>query len=63
MPRKRFGIALALLLVVASGWFFLDARRASARLEELDAASFEQFKHDFNAAAGSVRVIALLSPT
>ena len=32
-------------------------------LTELDPASFAQFKAEFNAAAGRVRIIALLSPT
>ena len=63
MNRKRLSIAFALFLVITVSWLFLDSRRASAKLLELDASAFQQFKRDFNAASGSVRVIALLSPT
>lgn len=62
MTRKRsIGIVAAMLLAGAGAWLgFSDSASA---LTDLHPASFAQLKQDFNAAAGKVRVVVLLSPT
>lgn len=64
MTRKLvIGIVALTLLGGAGAWYaWFDSGAASA-LTDLDPTSFAQLKNEFNASAGRVRVIALLSPT
>jgi len=64
MTRKRsIGILAASLLGGAGAWFLLSDSAGASALTDLHLASFAQLKSDFNAAAGRVRIIVLLSPT
>jgi hypothetical protein len=61
--RRKLTIGLAAVAVAAAvGWYLADTVD-SAALVDLDAGSFEQFRDQFNEAAGQVRVVVLLSPT
>ena len=63
---RRAGIVVALLLSAIVGWRFLTASGSPARtpaLRSIDATSLAAFKIAFNRAAGSTRIILLLSPT
>lgn len=63
--RRKLAVAIlaAVLLAGAGAWYaFSDPAPASA-LTVLDESSFARLKDAFNAAAGNVRIIALLSPT
>ena len=57
------GILAAALLGAAAAWYAFSDSPGASELTNLDAASFAQLKSEFNAAAGNVRIIALLSPT
>jgi hypothetical protein len=64
MTRKlATGILAAALVGAAGAWYAFSDSATASELTVLDSASFAQFKDDFNASAGNVRVIALLSPT
>ena len=66
---KRQKVALVLViaaLLIAAAWYQFGGHRTAPGqppLAELDAASIEQLRADFNAAADQPRVILLLSPT
>lgn len=62
--RKAALIVVGLALVAGvGGWYGLSDSGSAANLTELDATSFARLRDDFNAAAGNVRVIVLLSPS
>jgi hypothetical protein len=63
LTRKTASVVLALALAGAGAWYAMSDSGDAANLTELDPASFEQLKRDFNEAAGNVRVIVLLSPS
>jgi hypothetical protein len=57
-------VGIVITLVLA--WFVLGSRRTpqgQQPLTSLDQSKFEQFKRDFDAAAGDTRLLLLLSPT
>ena len=60
--RLAIGIAAAVLTGATGAWYALSGAGSTA-IADLDPAGFAQFKNAFNAGAGKVRVIALLSPT
>lgn len=62
MTRKTV-IGIAAVALLGGAWYAFSDSAAPSALTSLDQASFAKFKEDFNAAAGNVRVIALLSPT
>ncbi len=63
MNRKRaIGILAAVLFGGAGAWYAISDS-AGAALADVSPTSFAQLKNEFNAAAGKVRVIALLSPS
>lgn len=64
LTRKAALAILALALAAgAGGWYALSDAADPANLTELNPAAFDQLKDEFNAAAGNVRVIVLLSPS
>lgn len=64
LTRKlAIGIVVLALVGGAGGWYLLSDSGAALALTDLDPNSFAQLKNEFNEAAGSVRMIALLSPT
>jgi hypothetical protein len=64
LTRKLLIGVVALSLVGGvCGWYVLSDSGAASALADLDPSSFAQLRNEFNEAAGSVRVIALLSPT
>jgi len=66
MKRSRLLIAIAIALVLAGLLFYFYGGSATpAGQHPLVSLSgnFEQLRNDFNTARGTVRVIALLSPT
>ena len=63
MTRKlAIGTLAAVLFGGAGAWYAFYGTGSSA-IADLDPAGFTQLKNEFNAGAGKVRVIALLSPT
>lgn len=63
MTRKlAIGAVTTVLLGGAGAWYAFSEAGSSA-IADLDPAAFAQLKNEFNAGAGKVRVIALLSPT
>ena len=66
LKLRRAGVIGALLLSANVGWRFLSAPGSAGRtpaLRSIDATSLAAFKTEFNRAAGSIRVVLLLSPT
>ena len=64
LRRKAALVVLALALGGGvAGWYALSGSGDASNLTELDSTSFTQLKDDFNATAGHVRVIVLLSPS
>jgi hypothetical protein len=64
--RVRIGGVAALVAVLGTGAYFLAGHRVPAGqppMVSLDSTSMAALRTDFNAAAGQVRVILLLSPT
>jgi len=64
--RVRITAAVVVAAVLAAAAYLLVAHRApegQPPLAMLDAGSMGALRTDFNAAAGQVRVIVLLSPT
>ena len=61
--RRSFGLLAATLLGGAGAWLLFFDVAGAAALTDLHPASFAQLKQDFNAAAGNVRIMVLLSPT
>lgn len=65
--RRRFAlIAVIVALLLAAAWYQFGGHRTAPGqrpLAELNAASLEQLRADFNAAADQPRMIVLLSPT
>lgn len=64
----RLGVILALLGLIAAAVLTYESLghntpKGQARLADLTQANLDNFERDFNQAAGSVRVLALLSPT
>ena len=59
-------IAVIAALVLAAAWYQFGGHRTAAGqppLAELNAATLDQLRADFNAAADQPRMIVLLSPT
>ena len=67
MTRRRIviGTWLTVLLVALAWWRFgaHDVPSGQPPLATLDATTVSALREDFNAAAGQVRIIVLLSPT
>jgi hypothetical protein len=64
MTRRKAVIGIAAVALLGGGvWYAVSDRAPASALISLDPTSFANLKEDFNAAAGNVRVIALLSPT
>jgi hypothetical protein len=64
MTRKVIIAAISIALFAGVGtWYVLSDSSGSHAISSLDPASFAELKNEFNAAAGHVRIIALLSPT
>ena len=64
--RKVAVVVVVAALLVAAAWYQFGGPRTAdgqAPLAELSAASLEQLRADFNAAADQPRMILLLSPT
>ena len=64
-PRFALSAAIAAALIAAAWYQFGGHRTAPGQppLAELNAASLDQFRAEFNAAADQPRMILLLSPT
>ncbi len=64
LTRKLAAGAMALaLLGVGAGWYVYSDSIEPGAFTDLGPESFARLKNEFNQAAGSVRVIVLLSPT
>ncbi len=67
MKRSRLFIAIAIALIFAGLLFYFYGGSAAPAgqhpLVSLSAGNFDELRNDFNTARGTVRVIALLSPT
>ena len=64
--RKIALVGVIVALLLAAAWYQFGGHRTAAGqppLAELNAATLEQFRADFNAAADQPRMIVLLSPT
>ena len=65
--RRRLAlIAVIVALLLAAAWYQFGGHRTAPGqqpLAQLNAASLEQLRADFNAAAHQPRMIVLLSPT
>lgn len=65
--RRRLAvIAVIVALLLAAAWYQFGGHRTAPGqppLAELNAASLDQLRADFNAAADQPRMIVLLSPT
>ena len=64
--RKLALVAVIVVLLLAAAWYQFGGHRTAPGqppLAELNAASIDQLRADFNAAADQPRVILLLSPT
>ena len=64
----RIGIVLAWLVLIGAAVLAYESLghttpKGQARLADLTASNLDNFEHDFNQASGSIRVLALLSPT
>ena len=66
---KRIGLGIAIVVVAAlagRAWYLFGGGAApagQAPLLSLNAGNFEELRNAFNRARGTVRVIAMLSPT
>jgi hypothetical protein len=56
--KRRIALAVLLLLIAFGAWFVLAPGSGLINVADIETA-----RQEFNSAAGSVRVIALLSPT
>lgn len=68
MTKRRTIVLVAVIvaLLLAGAWYQFGGNRTAEGqppLAELNAATLEQFRADFNAAADQPRMIVLLSPT
>jgi hypothetical protein len=67
MKRSRLLIAITIVLIFASLLFYFYGGSATPTgqnpLVSLSAGNVDRLRNDFNTARGTVRVIALLSPT
>jgi hypothetical protein len=64
--QKVVVIAIVAALLIAAAWYQFGGHRTppgQPPLAELNAASLDQLRADFNASAGETRMILLLSPT
>lgn len=64
--RKLLVLAIAIAAVVGAAWYQFGGHRTAEGqqpLADLNAASLDQFRADFNAAVDQPRMILLLSPT
>lgn len=66
--KKRLSIVAVLMIIglLPLGWYFYGGSTVPAGqppLAALTSANFEQLRKAFNAAAGNVRIVLLLSPT
>lgn len=60
---RKLAAGIVASALIGGAWYALSDSAGAPALTDLDSASFAQLKNEFNAAAGKVRVIALLSPT
>jgi hypothetical protein len=64
LRRKLALLLIALgLLGGAAGWYAFSDSAPESALLELSPSSFSELKNHFNEAAGTTRIIVLLSPT
>ena len=64
--RKLLVLVIVIAAVVGAAWYQFGGHRTAEGqrpLADLNAASLDQLRADFNAASGETRMILLLSPT